>query len=137
MAKLATLVLGCIDNFPHHCCPTLALTPSGVDALRLSLDDVDEALGLSRGYTAVGPFSRDERIHMLQRQVDGLDFGILHKLAAWKPRRRPRDESPSGILGDRLRQRLVARLESRHAVQADNPLVEVLAAEILLGDGEV
>jgi hypothetical protein len=138
VAKLAALVLRCIDSFPHNCCPTLALTPEGVDALGLALDDVDEALGLARGYTAVGPFSRDERIHMLQRQVGGLDFEVLQKLAAWKPRRRPKDVSPSGVLGERLRERLVARLEGRRSADpAGNPLVDVLAAEVLLAEDKV
>jgi hypothetical protein len=134
VAKLAALLLRCIDNFPHHCCPTLALTPEGVDALGLSLDDVDEALGLPRGYTAIGPFSRNERISMLQRQVDGLDFAVLRRLAAWKPRRRRQDVSPSGVLGDRLREKLVAHLEGRPTEDtAGNPLMDVLAAEVLLG----
>jgi hypothetical protein len=135
VAKLAALVLRCIDNFPHHCCPTLALTPDGVDALSLSLDDIDEALGFPRGYSAVGPFSRDERISMLQRQLDGLDFDALRKLADWKPRRRSKNGSPSDILGDRLRERLVARLEDRHAAHASDPLMDVLASEIVLDEG--
>lgn len=138
VAKLAALVLQCIDAFPHNCCPTLALTPQGVDALGLSLDEVDEALGLPRGYTAMGPFSRDERICMLRRQVDGLDFEILHKLAAWKPGHRPKGANPSDVLGDRLRQRLVARLEDRRlASPASNPLMDVLAAEVLMGEGKL
>lgn len=138
VAKLAALVMRCIDNFPHHCCPTLALTPEGVDALGLSLDDIDEGLGLPRGYTAVGPFSRDERIYMLQQQFDGLDFEVLHRLATWKPRRHPKDSSPSGVLGDRLRERLVARLESRGpGDRRGSPMMDVLAAEILLGEGKV
>lgn len=135
VAKLAALVLRCIDTFPHNCCPTLALTPEGVDALELSLDDVDVALGLPRGYTQVRPFSRDERISLLQRQVDGLDFEVLHRLATWKPPHRPKDVSPSGVLGDRLRERLVARLEDRRTQDtAGNPLMDVLASEVLLGD---
>lgn len=135
VAKLAALVLRCIDTFPHNCCPTLALTPEGVDVLGLALDDVDEALGLPRGYTAVRPFSRDERICMLQRQVDGLDFAVLRRLAAWEPRHGPKNVSPSGVLGDRLRERLVARLEGRRSADLSaNPLMDVLAAEILLGE---
>lgn len=48
----------------------------GFDLLGLSLDDVDEALGRRRSYIAVSPFSRDERIYLLQQQVDGLGFDV-------------------------------------------------------------
>jgi len=138
VAKLAALVLRCIDAFPHYCCPTLALTPEGVDALDLSLDDVDEALRLPPGYTAVGPFSRDERIYMLRRQVDGLDFEIMQKLAAWKPRHRPKGANPSDALGDRLRERLVVHVEDRRLVNpAINPLMEALAAEVVMNEDKI
>ncbi len=42
----------------------------------------------------------------------------------------------SAALGARLRERLVAGLESRQPAQAVDPLVDVLAAEILLGEDE-
>jgi hypothetical protein len=135
LAKLAALTLRCVGQFPYHTCPTLALTPEGVDALGLSLDDVDEALGLVRGYTGVGPFNRAERIHMLQRQMDGLDFDRLRKLALWKPRPRVADESPSARLSQSLRTSLVNQLERRRTrPTAGAPVLTALAIEIIQND---
>jgi hypothetical protein len=45
LAKLAQIVLRFSNRFPFHSCPSRALTPEGVNALKIDLDDLDTALG--------------------------------------------------------------------------------------------
>lgn len=121
VAKLASLVLRCMEAFPHHCCPALALTPAGVDALELSLEDVEEALGFPRGFTDLGPASREDRIRLLQRHVDGVDRTAIDRMARWRPPSRARPFGPSGRLGQALTESLISRLESKAGDDGPRP----------------
>jgi hypothetical protein len=51
LAKLAQIVLRFSDHFPFHSYPRRALTPEGVKALGIDLDDIDVEHGLPRGWT--------------------------------------------------------------------------------------
>lgn len=112
VSKLATLILTCTDAFPYHACPRRALTPEGIHALQISIEDIEELLGFPRGWTE--PISDPtSRIFILREHVDGLDLDSIRRLARWKPKRTPPDESSSAIFGDRLTASLVLALENR------------------------
>lgn len=123
LAKLATIVLRCVEAFPWHACPTLALTPEGVAGLGISPDQIDEALGLPRGWTETNSLTRDERIRLLRDQVDGLDLEALRKLANWKPRPSKIDGGASAVLGESLLMALVERFQHRRTDPAADDLV--------------
>lgn len=130
VAKLARVVLACTDAFPYQTCPRRALTPDGVRALKLSLEDVEESLGFPRGWTDIGaPLSHDRRVYALREHVDGLDFPALRRLAQWKSRPEPVQETPSSVLSEEILSLLVAQLEGprRRVVPAD------LAVSLLVG----
>lgn len=117
VAKLARIVLVCADVFPYHTCPRRALTPEGVAALQLSLQDVEESLGFPRGWTETAdPASHDRRIDVLREQVDGVDFAAVRRLARWKPRNRAAAGSVSKSLSEQLLTSLVMQLERRRRV---------------------
>lgn len=84
LGSLAALGLEVAKAFPIHSCPRNALTPAGVAALGLDLDDVDEAMGLPRGWTRL-----DRDWPLLRRETDGVDFDVFERLARFAPRRKP------------------------------------------------
>lgn len=51
LAKIARVVIGCMDAFPYHTCPRKAVSPAGIAALGLDTDELDEYLGYPRGYS--------------------------------------------------------------------------------------
>lgn len=113
IAKLARIVLACTKAFPYQTCPRRALTPEGVEALQLSLHDIEEYLGFPRGWTEIGdPLSHDRRVYVLLENVDGLDFNALQRLARWKPKPLPKAATPSSVLSERLLTSLVLQLEA-------------------------
>lgn len=121
VAKLARVVLACMEKFPFHTCPARAISREGMATLGLSLADIENALGLPRGWTEVGnpdEIEMDQRFALLQRQVDGVDVCAIRQLAKWKPRRKISAETPSNRLSQDFAIALVTQLEnkSRHAV---------------------
>jgi hypothetical protein len=85
VSKLASIVLDCTEAFPYHSCPRRAITLEGIVALKLSVEDIEETIGLPRGWTASGdPAMKPRRIKLLRDEVDGLDFPTLKRLARWK-----------------------------------------------------
>lgn len=130
VGKLAKIVLACAEAFPYQTCPRNALTPAGVNALQLSLEDVEETLGFPRGWTEAGdPLSLERRIMMLREQVDGVDFAALKRLARWRAKPATPPDTPSSILSEQLMTSLVRQLEGRGRRVATSDL----AAELLLG----
>jgi hypothetical protein len=81
LAKLATIVLGCSEEFPFATCPKKALTPTGVRSLGITIEDVEETLGVPRGCTAVPASSDALRLKELRRHVDGVNFRVLRRLS--------------------------------------------------------
>lgn len=130
VAKLSKIVLACVEAFPYQTCPRKALTPAGLAALKLSLEDLEEALGFPRGWAETGdPISRDRRIHVLREHVDGMDFAALKRLANWTAKPAPPQDTPSSLLSEQLLTSLVRQLEGpSRRVDTNN-----LAAELLLG----
>lgn len=137
VAKLAAIVLRCVERFPFHSCPARALTPEGVDALSIPMEDIDEALGLPPGSSRVPPLDRRDRIRLLQGEVDALDVQVLRKLAGWKPRPSPADLVVGAGLSDLLLTALVDKLEERRAAPSrGDPMMEVLAESILASEAK-
>lgn len=86
LKKLASLLLGCYEALPFHCCMAGALSVEGMDALGYTLEDVETALGLPKGWTDVGgnEIPLDARLNLLKREIEPLDLGELDRLAAGK-----------------------------------------------------
>lgn len=118
VAKLARIVLACADVFPYYSCPRRAITVAGLAALSLLLEDVEDVVGLPRGWTDVG---LDGRLDVLRAHVDGVDFGALERIARWKVKTVSRQATPSSLLSEQLATSLVRSLEGpgRDATTAD------------------
>ncbi len=130
VGKIARVVLACSEAFPYQSCPRMALTPAGIIALQLSLEQVEEALGFPHGWTETGDAtSHDRRIQVLREHVDGVDFAAISRLANWKPKAAPTSDAPASNLAEQMLTSLVRQLEGsdRRVVTAQ------LAAELLLG----
>jgi len=67
LAKLANVALRFSDHFPFHACPSRALTPEGVKALGIDIDEAFATLGLSSGVDSVCSQSHQQRIHQIAR----------------------------------------------------------------------
>lgn len=87
LAKLAKTVLDCAEAFPFYTCPHQALTSSGIRALSIDLDDLDEALGYSRGISVIDGFGEEDRLKFFRRHFDGVDFVTIRRLSRLKARR--------------------------------------------------
>lgn len=97
LAKLAQSTLRLAEAFPAWSCPHRALTPDGIHALALDLDDLDVALGYERGFSNIDGFSVEDRLGTLRRHFDGVDFGEIHRLSKLRPRRRRSSDEPDGF----------------------------------------
>lgn len=129
LAKLARIVLACTEAFPFHSCPKRALTPDGVAALQISLEDAEETLGFPRGWSqAAEPASEERRIKILSDHVDGLDFGAIRRLAKWKSKKAAAEQSASDVLSEDIAKALVVQLEGQRRVNSAD-----LALSLLLG----
>ncbi|MDX6610691.1 MAG: hypothetical protein QOF85_2619 [Solirubrobacterales bacterium] len=130
LGKLAQIVLRFGDRFPFYSCPKRALTPDGVRALGIDLDDIEAARGFPRGWTrlaAVEDFA--ERIKVVATLVDPVDFGAIERIARAKARRKKLSDDN---LGDHLTQSMVLALERRRNVaEGEHILTEFAANEIL------
>lgn len=96
LAKLARLTLQVADAFPAWSCPHRALTPEGIGMLSLDLDDLDDVLGYGRGFSNIEGYSLEDRLRMLRRHFDGVDFDEIRRLSRLRPRRRHNSE-PDGF----------------------------------------
>lgn len=107
IARLAQLVLDCVERFPFHACPRVGLSSlAGLKALGLELDELDALVGLPRGWTNVGSdLPDDQRLALLADRVDALDIPKIQELAQYAP-----DISRRG---DLLLNRIAARIDAR------------------------
>lgn len=87
LAKLAKTVLRLADDFPYQSCPARALTPEGVEALKLDLDEVEAViLGLPPAWSAARPVMViEDRTRIYQRYVDAVDFDEIRRIADYAP----------------------------------------------------
>jgi hypothetical protein len=88
VAKLAQVTLDAAREFPFHSCPARALTPEGVAALGIDLDEIGVTLlGIPPEFWAVRPagFSIEDRVRVYRRYVDAVDFDMIERLAAYAP----------------------------------------------------
>lgn len=120
-----------VATFPHHTCFRMALTPAGLRALGLSLEDLEEALGYPRGWMEAGSaINYEQRLRLLRESVDGVDFSAIRRLANWRPPTPKPLETPSSVLSEQILRNLVRQLEGpqRYVSTPD------LAAELIYGD---
>lgn len=96
LAKLAGLTLQVADAFPVWSCPHRALTPEWIETLSLDLDDLDCVLGYPRGFSNIQGFNPEDRLRMLRRHFDGVDFDAIRRLSRLSPRHRSNGE-PDGF----------------------------------------
>lgn len=95
LAKLAGLTLQVADAFPAWSCPHRALTPDGIRTLSLNVDDLDCALGYPRGFSNIEGYTLEDRLRMLRRHFDGIDFDEIRRLSRLRPRYRATAERDS------------------------------------------
>lgn len=107
LAKLARLTLQVADAFPAWSCPHRALTPEGIRTLSLELDDLDSELGYRRGISNIRGFSLEDRLGVLRRHFDSVNFDEIHRLSKLRSRRR---RSDPGDLSHQLCANLRARM---------------------------
>lgn len=82
VGKLARVVLACAERFPYHSCPRRAMTPEGILALGLKIEELGAELGFRPEWIQTGSdFPLADRLRLLSRNVDGLDFDILTRLS--------------------------------------------------------
>ncbi len=81
LAKIAQIVLACMDAFPHHTCPRKALSPEGLSALGLDTEELDERLGYPRGFSkTLG--AGEMQSYFLAKHFDAVDRDSIEILAA-------------------------------------------------------
>ncbi|HEX8223261.1 MAG TPA: hypothetical protein VF605_05545 [Allosphingosinicella sp.] len=82
LAKIARLVIGCMDAFPYHTCPRKAVSLDGIAALGLDTDELDENLGYPRGYSrSLG--EGEMQSFFLAQHFDGVDREAIEFLASF------------------------------------------------------
>lgn len=124
VAKLAQVVLACMDAFPFQTCPSVALSAAGVEALELDAEEMFKALGL--------PFiDSDDGLawRVLRDQVDAVDVAAIRRLATGR-RRRLRRRSPTA--SDALSVSLLSGLERRLSGPAASLNAAQTALELLV-----
>lgn len=110
LAKLAGVVLSCIERFPFDSCPRLAITAEGVEALQLSMTELAVLAGLPGEWgSAASGIPYEHQLRILREQVDGLDIDEL-KRVSHKSRR---NCSVNAGLGDKLGEEIAAGLVSQ------------------------
>lgn len=131
LAKLAKVLLRFSNRFPFHACPSRALTPEGVKALGINIDEVFATLGYPQEWTQCAPDrGSDEHIRLLAQHVDAVDFRTIRRISRFKPQ--PfRTASPDGF-GERLAGSMVAALERRRdEADTEHILREFVLSELL------
>lgn len=126
LAKLARIVLACMDAFPFHSCPRMALCPDGVKALGLDAKAMFDVLEL--------PFvegNEELAWRVLQRQVDPVDVAAIRKLSLWNRRRVRRSPITAS---DQLSAELLNIMEKQPRDPEASLNLERMAIEILNSD---
>jgi hypothetical protein len=86
LAKIARVVIGCMDAFPYHTCPRKAVSPAGIAALGLDTDKLDEDLGYPRGYSrSLG--DGEMQSFFLAKHFDEVDREAIEFLASFSCQR--------------------------------------------------
>jgi hypothetical protein len=127
IAKLARVVLACMEAFPFQTCPSSALSAAGVEALGLDAEEMFKALGL--------PFvDSDDGLawRVLRDQVDAVDVAIIRKLASGRSRRLQRRPPTAS---DALSAALLSSVERQLRGPAASLNAAQTAFELLVGEG--
>lgn len=125
IAKLAALVLACVERFPFDACPRMAFSKQGMQYLGLSIRDLMVALGFDGCWAdSALEIPLEQQLRILQGQVDGLDMAKLRQLARRFPKNRT---DTSDTFGQELCIAMVNQLEGKGQMNAPG-----LAAKLLL-----
>jgi hypothetical protein len=99
LAKIAGVVIECMDAFPFDTCPRRAVSPAGIAALCLDTDEVDASLGYPRGYSrSLG--NGELQSFFLGKHFDEVDRETIEYLASVAAQR-PLPEHMSDDAGTR------------------------------------
>ena len=109
LAKIATYVLEFDKEFHYHSCYRHAISEEGLGALGLHVPDVLGFFGYGPISRVPSGLSRDKELDVLRRQVDGVDFQGIERLAAYRPIEGMDCGTPSDALSEALLHGLVER----------------------------
>ncbi len=110
LAKIATCVLEFDKKFHYHSCYRHAISEEGLEALGIDVPDVLGFIGYGHIARVPSGLSRDKELEVLRRQVDGVDFQGIERLAAYRPIKGMDCGTPSDALSEALLHGLVERL---------------------------
>jgi hypothetical protein len=132
VGKLAGLVLRCAETYPNYSCPRNALSSlSELSSMGLELDDLDELIGLPRGWTDVPNTEAEDRLAYLAGRFDGVDFDEIRRIANYRP-----PENPSrDLLVDRMASRIDAR--ARGGGEPGDPVLTSIFERIAEVEGKL
>jgi len=77
LISLIELIFECYEQFGPVIDPDRYYTLQNLERLGLSIEDVEESLGLPHGWTKIGEGYDEERIKLLRRSVPGAQIGWL------------------------------------------------------------
>lgn len=116
VAKLAALILLCVDAFPYYTCPRRACTPEGFAALGLEIDALFRVLGYpSEWLKAARGIPLAQQFNILRRDIDGLDLESISFLAGYQPPAK-QENHPDDTLGHEWADLVVDQLENNGKV---------------------
>ncbi len=110
LAKIATFVLEFDKEFHYHSCYRHAISVEGMKALGIGVADVLEFLGYGPISGSPSGLSRNKELEVLRRQVDGVDFERIERLAGYRQVEAVEHGTRSDALNEALLHRLVERL---------------------------
>jgi hypothetical protein len=114
VAKLAAIVLEFTNEFPFQACYRYAMTPEGLESLDFNLSDALTFFGFENIPRDVWRGRQRETLRLLRRNVDGVDFQEIQRLATYQPTEDVAPRKPSYALSESLGRNLVKSL-------AENP----------------
>lgn len=110
VAKLAAIALEFTNEFPFQACYRYAMTPEGLESLDFNLSDALTLFGFENIPRDVWRGSRRETVRLLRRNVDGVDFQAIQRLATYQPTEDVVPGTPSDALSESLGRNLVKSL---------------------------
>lgn len=110
VAKLAAIALEFKNEFPFQACYRYAMTPEGLESLDFDLSDALTFFGFDNIPKDVWRGSRRETLRLLRRNVDGVDFQAIQRLATYHPTEDVAPRTRSDALSESLGRNLVKSL---------------------------
>ena len=110
VAKLAAIVLEFTNEFPFQACYRYAMTPEGLESLDFDLSDALTFFGFEDIPRDVWRGNRRETLRLLRRNVDGVDFQAIQRLATYQPIEDVAPRTGSDALSESLARNVVRSL---------------------------